>query len=142
MQMINGQLGALLQRIVDDMTRLYPCGQFELHMHARGSKEYRHIKEGTACVAQELVEFCSKFPSALVRYSPGDAYGCISTIVCDCTGAPNTCPTKCCSVAERPRAFLLLVNDGERDVLLGKYEPPRIRQKKGRQPATPTSQTV
>ncbi len=124
---VNEKLEQMLHRIVDDMTRLYPFGQFELHLHSHGSKEYKHIRDGTARVAETLVEFCSEFPNALVRYTPGNAYGNISTIVCDCRGAKQVCPTKCCSIAERPRAFLLLLHDGVDDVLLGRHEPPRVQ---------------
>lgn len=123
----NHELRSTLIGIVDEVARVYPLGEFELHLHSRGGGAGQCQKGGAVGMLAKLNEFCTQFPGALVRYTPNHPYGIISDIVCDCDGIQTTCPTKCRGMADRPRAFLLLIHDGVQAVVLGKYEPPKAR---------------
>ena len=121
------ELRNTLMRIADEATRAYPRGEFELHLHSRKTGPCTCLKGDADAVFHKLIEFCAQFPGALIRYTLKHPYGMLSDIVCSCDGIHSPCQSTCRSMAERPRASLLLVCNGTEALLLGRHEPPGWR---------------
>ncbi|MCC6489411.1 MAG: hypothetical protein IT364_18055 [Candidatus Hydrogenedentes bacterium] len=119
-------LKASLTKIAEEVAHAYPEGEFELHLHPRGTVHGRRLNGSADQVLAGFLEFCIQVPGAEIKYAPAHPYGMLSDIICTCEGLRCPCQAMCHSSSERPWAMLLLIQDGGKDILLGRLAPPCV----------------
>ncbi len=108
--------------IESDLAGRYPHGAMEVFVRGMNQAQDRTWAGGFCSALQQVTGGCGRACGVLLRYDPGHPYGMICTAVCDCPKPQGACRER----ESRPRATLLLLHTGTRDILIGQRAAPLV----------------
>lgn len=115
---LNSNTAAMVEM---DLKRRFPQARCELFVRNKGGGRDQYWTGNFGAVLQCLETVCASCTGLCVRYNPDHPYGMVCMVTCDCPRPERMC----LELNQRPRAMMVLVHDGNRDVLVGNFSGPR-----------------
>lgn len=98
-----------------DFQRRFPKAVCEIFLRNKGGGRDQYWTGSFGAALKHLETVCSSCTGLYVRYRPDHPYGMVCTVGCDCPRPERMC----LELNQRPRAMMVVVHDGKRDVLVG-----------------------
>ncbi len=109
---LNSNAAAMIEM---DFQRRFPKARCELFLRSKEGGRDQYWTGSFAAAAKRLETGCPSCSGLCVRYNPEHPYGMVCVAVCDCQRPERVCR----ELDQRPRVMMVVVHDGQRDLLVG-----------------------